>query len=405
MRFLKSQKSILLVITTILLLVSSVSAQNISNLKKQKEKNAKDIAYTQKLLQSTQKKQKASLGLLSVLNRKIKLQENMIRNIQRELDYTDSKIGKTSRDITSLEKKYNKLKGQYEKLIVYAHRQRNSRDKLMFLFASKDFNQAYMRYKYLQQFSEFTRKRGEELVETKVSLDLKLDGLKFAKKEKQVLLALNTKASASLSSQKNQQSGVLSQLKKKEQTLRKNLKTQQNNNKKLERRIRKIIADQARLAKKKKNSSGAYGLTPEEKVLGKNFGQNKGKLPWPTPTGFISQRFGKHAHPVLKHVRVNNDGIDITTKPKSSCRAIFKGEVTHILSMPGLNMVVIIKHGDYMTVYSNLAKVTVKKGDFINSKEEIGVVFTDDLENQTVLKFQMWKGTSKLNPSTWLLKK
>tara|TARA_R110001583_G_scaffold74459_2_gene206311 strand:- start:11521 stop:12738 length:1218 start_codon:yes stop_codon:yes gene_type:complete len=405
MRFLKSQKSFLFFIISVLVLCGSVNAQDISKLKKQKEQNAKDIAYTQKLLQNTQKKKKASLGLLSVLNRKIRLQENMIRNIHKELDFTDSKIGKTNRDIVSLEKKYDKLKAQYEKLILYAHRQKNSRDKLMFLFAAKDFNQAYMRYKYLQQFSEFTRKRGEELVETKVALDTKLDRLKLAKKEKQVLLTLNSKASASLSSQKNQQSGVLSQLKKKESTLRRNLKTQRNNDKKLERKIRKIISDLARLAKKKKNTSGVYGLTPEEKALGANFSQNKGSFPWPTPTGFISQKFGKHAHPVLKYVRVNNDGIDITTKPQSDCRAIFKGEVTHILSMPGLNMVVIVKHGEYMTVYSNLAKVTVKKGDVVSSKEKIGVVYTDEKESQTILKFQMWKSTTKLNPSTWLLKK
>ncbi|MDE5423169.1 peptidoglycan DD-metalloendopeptidase family protein [Ancylomarina sp. DW003] len=400
----KSLKLSLFFAAIVLLISSSVSAQDISKLKKQKEKNAKDIAYTQKLLKNTQKKKNVSLGLLSVLNRKISLQEKLIRNIQKELDYTDSKIGKTKKDISTLEKKYEKLKNQYEKLILYAHRQKNSRDKLMFLFASKDFNQAYMRYKYLQQFSEFTRKRGEDLVETKVDLDLKLDGLKLAKKEKQVLLALNTKASNNLSSQKSQQSSVLSQLKKKERTLRRNLRTQRNNDKKLENKIRKIIADQARLAKKKKNTSGAYGLTPEEKVLGVKFGQNKGKLPWPTPTGFISQKFGQHAHPVLKHVRVNNDGVDITTKPESICRAVFKGEVTHILSMPGLNMVVIVKHGAYMTVYSNLAKVKVKKGDLVSAKEQIGVVYTDEKENQTILKFQMWKETNKLNPASWLLK-
>jgi len=405
MQFLKIQKTIFLFLSVFLLLLSSASAQDIAKLKKQKEKNAKEIAYTKQLLKSTQKKQKASLGLLSVLSQKIKLQENLVRQIQQELDYTDKKIGLTHKDISELEKRYDKLKGQYEKIILYAHRQKNSRDKLMFLFASRDFNQAYLRYKYLQQFSEFTRKRGEELVETKVDLDLKLDGLKVAKKEKQILLIQNNIASANLSSEKKQQSGMLSQLKKKEKTLRKNLDKQRNNDKKLERKIRKIIAEQARLAKKKKNASGAYGLTPEEKLLGEEFWQNKGKLPWPTPTGFVSQKFGQHAHPVLKHVRVNNDGVDITTKPQSLCRSVFKGEVTHILSMPGLNMVVIITHGSYMTVYSNLAKVTVKKGDIVEPKEEIGVVYTDEKENQTVLKFQLWKETTKLNPSSWLLKR
>jgi len=405
MGFLKLQKLTILFLAAFLLLLGSASAQDISKLKKEKEENAKDIAYTKKLLQSTQKKQQASLGLLSVLSRKIRLQEDLIQNIRKELNFTDVKIGRTHKDIEKLEKKYEKLKGQYEKIILYAHRQKNSRDKLMFLFASKDFNQAYLRYKYLQQFSEFSRKRGEELVETKVDLDLKLDGLKATKVEKQILLAQKTKASANLASEKKQQSGMLSQLKKKEKQLRRNLEKQRSNDKKLERKIRKIIADQARLAKKKKNTSGAYGLTPEEKLLGEKFWQNKGKLPWPTPTGFVSQRFGQHAHPVLKHVRVNNDGVDITTKPKSPCRSVFRGEVTHILSMPGLNMVVIITHGAYMTVYSNLAKVTVKKGDIVEPKDEIGMVYTDEKENQTVLKFQLWKETTKLNPALWLHKR
>lgn len=382
-----------------------VNAQDVSKLQKQKEQNAKDIAYTQQLLKTNEKKKEASLGLLSVLNREIQLKENMIRNIQKELDFTNSKISKTNSEIASSKKKYEKLQLQYEKLIRYAYRQRNSRDKLMFLLASKDFNQAYMRYKSLRQFSEFTRKRGDELKETKAALDAQLDELKLAKKEKQELLNLNSKASEELASQKSQQSQVLSKLQKKEKELRKNLKTQRDNNKKLEQRIRKIIEDQARLASKKENADGAYGLTPEEKVLGATFGQNKGKFPWPTSTGFISQKFGEHLHPVLKNVRVNNDGIDITTKPNSECRAIFKGEVTHILSMPGLNMVVIVKHGEYMTVYSNLAKVTVKKGDFVSSKEKLGIVYTDDKENQTILKFQMWKSTTKLDPSVWLLKK
>ena len=405
MKFLSRQKLFLLFGVSFLLLNLSVSGQKVSDLKNQKAKNAKEIAYTQKLLQNTQKKKKASIGFLSVLNRKITLQENLIQNIQKELDYTESKIRKTNKEISVLEKKYEKLKSQYEKMIVYAHRQKNSRDKLMFLFASKDFNQAYRRYKYLQQFSEFTRKRGENIVETKVRLDSKFDNLKISRKEKQVLLDENTKASMGLSSQKNQQSNVLSQLKKKERALRRNLTKQRNNDKNLERKIRKIIAEQVRLARKKKKKGGVYGLTPQEKALGANFGQNKGKFPWPTPTGFISQKFGKHPHPVIRHLTENNDGIDITTKPQSICRSIFKGEVTHILSMPGLNLIVIVKHGDYRTVYSNLAKVNVKKGDFVSAKDKIGIVYTEEKDNQTLLKFQIWKSTTKLNPSTWLLKK
>ena len=156
------------------------------------------------------------------------------------------------------------------------------------------------------------------------------------------------------------------------------------------------------MASKKKTGTGKFGLTPEEKVLSVSFDKNRGKLPWPTKTGFISEQFGEHKHAVLKHVNVRNDGVNITTDAKSECRSIFKGEVTHILSMPGLNNVIIIRHGEFFSVYSNLSSVVVKKGDTVTAKEKIGIVYTDQAQSQTVLKFQLWKGSTKLNPSLWL---
>ncbi|MCT4602732.1 MAG: peptidoglycan DD-metalloendopeptidase family protein, partial [Marinifilum sp.] len=211
-----------------------------------------------------------------------------------------------------------------------------------------------------------------------------------------------TEENNKLSAEKSQQSALVQKLKKREKQLRDDLRKQKRYAQKLQKEIQKIIERQARLAKKSSKSSGKYVITPEEKTLSLSFDKNKGKLPWPTKTGFISERFGEHPHPVLKHVTVRNDGIDITTDSKSDCRSVFKGEVTHILSMPGLNNVVIIRHGEFFTVYSNLATVNVKKGDVVQSKEKIGVVYTDNSQDQTILKFQLWKGSTKLNPAHWL---
>jgi septal ring factor EnvC (AmiA/AmiB activator) len=236
----------------------------------------------------------------------------------------------------------------------------------------------------------------------KDTLDTNLLRLKTAKSEKVVLLGEKTKENNSLAQEKSQQSVVISELKKREKQLRDDLSKQQRYTKKLEKEIQKIIEQQAKLATKKNTGEGKFGLTPEEKILSESFDQNMGKLPWPTKTGFISEKFGEHKHAVLKHVNVRNDGVNITTDSKAECRSIFKGEVTHILSMPGLNNVIIIRHGEFFSVYSNLSTVTVKKGDTVTSKEKIGVVYTDQEQSQTVLKFQLWKGSTKLDPSLWL---
>lgn len=386
----------------VILSVDGFSQTKMSTLKKRKQQNEKDIAYTNTLIKNTIKNKQVSLGRLSLLNQRIRSRQALIASIENEVSYIGGQITQINRDIVKLEDELSKLKKQYAKVIVYAHRQKNSHEKLMFLLSSKDFNQAYKRYKYLQQFSEYSRKKGKEIGGKKDALATKIVELNKVKREKEDLLAQKTEENNKLSAEKSQQSALVQKLKKREKQLRDDLRKQKRYAQKLQKEIQKIIERQARLAKKSSKSSGKYVITPEEKTLSLSFDKNKGKLPWPTKTGFISERFGEHPHPVLKHVTVRNDGIDITTDSKSDCRSVFKGEVTHILSMPGLNNVVIIRHGEFFTVYSNLATVNVKKGDVVQSKEKIGVVYTDNSQDQTILKFQLWKGSTKLNPAHWL---
>eukprot|EP01029_Cantina_marsupialis_P026098 TRINITY_DN6933_c2_g5_i1.p1 TRINITY_DN6933_c2_g5~~TRINITY_DN6933_c2_g5_i1.p1 ORF type:complete len:409 (+),score=46.66 TRINITY_DN6933_c2_g5_i1:74-1300(+) len=392
-------------LVTVFLMLSSVdliAQSTITSLKQRKVQNEKDIAYTSKLLTKTLKNKEVNLGLLSVLDRRMNSRQALIQTIENELVYIGSEINRLNSEITKLENELSVLKEQYAKIIIIAYKQRNSKEKLMFLLSSKDFNQAYKRYKYLQQFTEYCKTQGKTISVRRKSLENKLNELNKAKKGKQSLLSEKTEETINLSREKDQHARILNQLRKKERQLRDDLKKQKSYAQKLEKEIQKIIKRQARIAAKKKSESGKYSLTPEEKILSNSFGQNKGKLPWPTKKGFISEKFGEHQHPVLKHVTVRNDGINITTEPNSECRVIFKGEVTHILSMPGLNNVVIVRHGEFFSVYSNLAIVNVKKGDLVAAKEKIGVVYTDGTENQTVLKFQLWKGSTKLNPASWL---
>nr|WP_320117769.1 peptidoglycan DD-metalloendopeptidase family protein [uncultured Marinifilum sp.] len=399
-----SSKKILLYLSFLLIFISveAFSQTKVSSLKKRKQQNEKDIAYTSTLLKNTLKNKEVSLSRLNLLNQRIKARQALIKSIECEVSYIGKQINSINKEIKKLEDDLFKLKKQYAKVIVYAHKQKNSYEKLLFLLSSKDFNQAYKRYKYLQQFSEYSRKQGITIGEKRSELNEKAIVLKKVKAEKVDLLSEKNTENIKLSSEKSQQSALVKKLKKKERQLRDDLRKQKRYAQKLEKEIQKIIENQAKLANKSKSGSGKYGLTPEDKVLSETFGSNKGKLPWPTKTGFISEKFGEHAHAVLKHVRVRNDGVNITTDTNSDCRSIFKGEVTHILSMPGLNNVIIIRHGEYFSVYSNLATVNVKKGDLVFSKEKIGTVYTDKSKNETVLKFQLWKGSTKLNPALWL---
>lgn len=386
----------------LLFFLTELSAQSVGSLKKKKEQNKKEINYTNLLLKKTLKSKKISVGQLNLLNRNIQLRQNLINTIGDEVAEVNREIIAANKQVISLEKGITEIKQQYAKLLVVAHKQRSAYHKLMFILASQDFNQAYSRFKFLQQVLESVKQQGEIIATKKSSLAKKVAGLKAQRAEKERLLSLKNKEKQRLWTQKQQQSKLVQKLKRKEQQLRANLRKQKRAAQKLEREIQRIIR---RTASKKGRKSGRYTLTPAEKKLSKSFGSNKGRLPWPTKTGFISQSFGKHQHAVLKHVNVQNDGIDITTQKGAVCRAVFGGVVSHVLPMSGLNNVVILQHGAYFTVYSNLATVSVKKGDAVTLKQKIGVVFTNRQNNETILKFQLWKGSTKMNPTSWLLRK
>lgn len=403
-----------LIITLFFILINAiVFAQSRKELENKKIQNQKEIEYTNKLLNETKKDSENSLNKLVILKKKISYREELIQNIKREINYIDSKIEESKKEIDALEKEMKKLKGDYAKLIIYSYKHKDDFENLMFLLASKDFNQAYKRLKYLQQYSDYRRKQAGIIVNTQSTLNKKIEELEQKRADKQNLLTNEQEESIILNAEKSQQNEILISLKSKEKELKQKLKEQFEISRKLEKEIERIIAEEARKAaeRAKKNSNtktsagGTFEMTPEEKLISDNFDANKGLLPWPTERGIITGYYGEHPHPVLSNITVQNNGIDITTTEGSTCRVIFEGEVSKVVSIPGANKAVLIRHGNYFTLYSNLDEVYVKSGDKVKTKQNIGKIHTDSKDGKTYLHFEIWQESSKMNPSIWLSKK
>jgi septal ring factor EnvC (AmiA/AmiB activator) len=305
------------------------------------------------------------------------------------------------------------LKEEYANMIRFAQRNQGSYQRLMYVFASSDFNQAYKRLKYLQQYSE-NRKRQAALIDsTQQQLHSKKQTLQLQKDEKTSLRNSELKQKQNLEEDKKEQDRLLANLQDREKKLKKQLAEKQKAKRKLDKAIDDLIRKEIASAKKKATASGkknvtsenVFSLTPEAQKLSSSFAGNKGKLPWPVEKGTVSSSFGEHPHPELKGIVIKNNGIDIRSTTNSSARTIFDGEVTGIITIPGANSAVIIRHGEYLSVYSNLASVNVKKGDKVTTRQKIGSVYTDTEESVTELHLEIWKGTIKLDPAGWLARK
>ncbi len=376
-------------------------------LQNDKKKIEDEIQYNTQLLEETKKSKKVTINQLVILKRQITSREKLIQNIQDEVKTVDEQINLNNEIVKDLKSDLEKLKEEYANMIYYAYKNRNSYDRLMFIFSSKDFNQAYKRLKYFQQYTAYRTTQAELIEQTRVEIDSTINDLKDLKLEKLALLNSLEDERDQLAYVKIQQNSTINDLNKKEKDLLATIKAKEKAAKKLQKEIEKMIAEEIKLASKKTGTTktGSFALTPEEIQLSSDFQLNKGGLPWPLERGIISSTFGEHAHPVLKNVKTKNNGIDILTDNNSKARAIFSGEVTRVISIPNYNYVIMIRHGEFLSVYSNLAEVYVEKGDKVETKQEIGMIYTDDKNSKTELHFELWKGKTLLNPSAWLAKK
>ncbi|MCD4698071.1 MAG: peptidoglycan DD-metalloendopeptidase family protein [Bacteroidales bacterium] len=389
------------------LLFSPVSAQeNKAKLQQDKYKIEKEIKYNTKLLEETKNSKKTTLNQLIILKNQIKSREQLIETINQQIKTVNQQIELNKEILDDLNYDLNNLKKEYAEMIYYAYKNRSSFDRLMFIFSASDFNQAYLRLKYYQQYATYRKTQVQLIFETLEEINLTLEQLKKHKAEKMELVITLKTERDQLSETRNQQNSVYRNLNRKEKELASTIKDKEKAAKKLQKEIEKIIAEEIKLAAKKTGTTatGTFALTPEEQKLSANFQENKGGLPWPTQNGIISNTFGEHEHPILKQIKTKNNGIDILTDKNMKVRAIFEGEVTRIMSIPNYNYVIMVRHGEFLSVYSNLGSVSVKRGDKIKTKQPIGTVYTNQKEAKTELHFELWKGKTLLNPANWLAK-
>ncbi len=381
-------------------------AQTKADLEKKKKKTINEINYTNKLLEETRKNQKESENNLALLGNQISSRKELISDINLEIKLVSEKIKETESIIAMMTEDLENLKSSYGRMLQVAWKNQNKNNEIMFLLSSKDFNQSYMRLKYMQQMADYRKRQLIAINAIKAFLERQKEKLLAQKAEHQKLLDEEKVEARNLETAKKQQESTLAKLKGKEADLKKQLAEKNKQKQQLQAAIEKLIAEEVKksAASKGKANSGKYELTPEEKIVSDNFGSNVGKLPWPVQRGVIVSRFGKQPHPVIANVEIDNKGIDISTTTGSDARAVFDGEVRKVFSIPGAQTAVIIRHGEYLSVYTHLNNVYVSTGDKVKAKQAIGKIYTDDSENKTVLHFEIWKGSATLNPASWLAK-
>lgn len=377
----------------ILISVSTVAQQRSkAELQQEKQAQLKKIQEAEKILTQTKNEKQASIGELTALNQRIKVQENLISSIRGEMELIDTEIRDKDDIISSLEGDLTSLKKEYSSMLYVAQKASSGFNKLTFLFSSSSFNQLMMRIQYLQQYSEARRRQAEQIKKVQSFLSNQAAELKEQKKEKQTLLNEQIKENNQLSRLKKEQNSLVANLQSQEKKLIADLENSKKAIAQLDKLIEDLIKEEIEKARLAAGASSS--------AMSNSFAENKTKLPWPV-AGFITQKFGKQNHPVLKNIIMENNGINIQTQKDETVKAIFNGEVRQVSYVPGLGNAVIIKHGDYFTVYSGMKDVYVKTGQQIKSQQEIGKVITNS-EGISELRFEVRKNISALNPEQWL---
>lgn len=373
-------------------------SQSIDAIKKKNEKTEREIAYLNKLLENARKDKSSTLQKVSIINQKIGKGKEMIQSLTNEVNYLDGQIKKNESVKSGLESDKQRMLEFYSKMVYETWKKRNESDKLIYIFSSSSFAQAYARYKYFEQVQDYSKRQIQLIEQTNDSLaaiNRELSKLIILKSETQSKITFQNNQ---LIREQNEANTYIADLKKKEKELLRKLNIEIKNRERFKKELEKLIAAQA---KKSGSKNSTYKLTPEEKLISDDFAKNRGKLPWPVEQGFVSEKFGVNVHPVFKQVKLNNAGITITTSRNADVRAVFKGVVTEIMFIPGDNNVVIVRHGNYLTVYSNLVEIFIKKGDTVNVKQKIGKLAVSSGNNST-LNFQVWRDKDNLDPQLWL---
>ena len=392
-----------------------VSAQNsarVQALEKQRKEALAEVERINGLIAQTQATTKDYLRRLNLLSDQILSRKNVISLLGQEVESINAQMNEMSQQIHRLEGELKEKQQNYGKSVRSMYRRQASQDKLLFILSAENFAQSLRRLRYLREYAAWQKRQASEIVEKQTEITQKRNALTQTRQEKQQLLAQQEKERKQLQTEENNQQKEVKALNKKKSQLQAQLREKRKQAQQLDRLIQEQIAREIAEANRKKAADkqrkadvkGGYAMTKAEKALSDNFASNRGRLPYPVAGSYtIVSRFGEQQHEQLKYVRTNNNGIDIQTTPGTDARAVFKGVVTRIFTVPGFNHSIIVRHGNYLTVYSNLSQVYVKTGDRVDTRQALGRIFSDPEEhNATILHFQLWKEKTKLNPAPWL---
>jgi murein hydrolase activator len=394
----------IIVITGFIFISFIVSGQSRSELEAKRKKTLEEIAYVDNIIKETERQKSSGINDIRIIGNKLLLRENVIGGMREEIDLLTERIEINELALNLMEKDLEVLKKEYAQTIVNSYKSGKGYSELAYLFSAKDFNQGYKRIRYLQQVAEFRRNEAETIsglkqeifkVKSKMEEDLENISQLKSKEEKQKAL---------LQEEQERKRRMVNNLGSKEKQLKKDLEDKKKIAQKIESEIARVIEEER---KKSKTSE----LTPEMRLIGESFEENKGRLPWPVEKGIVTSKFGPQKHPVLNYVNENNIGIEITSYGKTEVRAVFKGQIVKIFAIQGANASIILRHGKYFTVYQNMVNIKLKQGDMVNTKDLIGEVYCEaDNGNRSILKFMIFlekQGSEpeKIDPEQWIAKK
>ncbi len=404
----KRSKSILLA----LILLFSGAAFTFAQTDEQKSLEAKrerllqEINDINRLLFAETKEKGNVLDQIEALDQKINVRQELIKVTNQQSNLLSRKINANIRNISKLKSDLNALKDDYAAIIQKSYQNKSQESRLMFLLSSENFFQAFKRLQYMKQYADFRREQGEQIVIKTEELTQLNQDLNNQRKEKERLIAQNQKAKDQMMQEMKSQKELLGNIRKNESKYTAAVQSKKSEARKIDRQIealiRNAIAASNREAGNSVSSSSKFVLTPEAAIVANNFSANKGKLIWPVEKGIKSQGFGVYNDAVYPGIKHESNGVIIATDPGVKARAIFKGEVIAIMSVPGGNMGVQIKHGNFISTYYNLSNIYVKKGDMVDVKTELGEIYTNRSNGQTRLKFYLYEDTQKMNPEEWI---
>ncbi|MCM0041528.1 MAG: peptidoglycan DD-metalloendopeptidase family protein [Algoriphagus sp.] len=400
-----------------LLVLSDVGLAQSSKSREQLEKDKVAIQARLKefdaILKQTSATKKTSIGELNAITSQFQSQNRLVNTLDREVSLLSNEILEIENKIAALEKQLIELKEEYSRMIYNSSKLNRGLSIIAFVFSSSNFNQLYMRLKYLKQYTESRKKQAEQIEKLSTELANQRIQLDERKEDKEVVLVEEKTEKQKLEVMRKEQQGLVNTLSKKERDIQRQITATKKQQEQLNRMIKAVIEAEIRAAEtaaKKENSTStkkvgtSMPMTPEAAALSSSFAGNKGKLPWPVETGFIAQGYGTYPHPTLKGITEENDGIDIRTQPNASVRAVFDGVVTKISTIPGYGNTIIIKHGEYFTMYSRLKSISVSNGQSVKAKTAIGQVATK-ADGVAEVHFQTWKGLQIMDPVTWITAK